>query len=411
VQSRRAVLRDRPALDRVVSVGASEFAREYWDERPLLSSAVSPDGFADLFSEQAVDELVSRRGLRTPFLRVTKDGQVLPGGRFTAPGGIGASIADQVDEDKVLELFVDGATLVLQGLHRVWPALVEFTSQLSTDLGHPCQVNAYVTPAQSQGFSAHYDTHDVFVLEIAGEKRWQIWEPVLSRPRAAQPWTDYRTEVEKRASEEPVIDTVLRPGDALYLPRGFLHSARALGGTTIHLTVGIHPFTRVDVMEELLQAVSDAPELRRALPVGHDEYGARGLGHDVDATVREVVRLLADSNPEAVADALLRRLAKDNRPAPLSPLEQAQAVHTLTAESTVVRRPHLRLLRRARPDGIVLELRNRTLHLPPEHAEALDVLLDGEPHQVAELPGLSGDVALDLVRRLLRAGVLVPVAR
>jgi bifunctional lysine-specific demethylase and histidyl-hydroxylase NO66 len=411
VQSRRAVLRDRPALDRVVSVGAAEFARDYWDERPLLSSAVSPDGFVDLFSERAVDELVSRRGLRTPFLRVAKDGQVLPGGQFTGPGGIGASIADQVDEDKVLELFLDGSTLVLQGLHRVWPPLVEFTSQLSTDMGHPCQVNAYVTPPQSQGFSAHYDTHDVFVLEVAGEKRWQIWDSVLDRPRAGQPWTEYRTEVEKRAGEEPLIDTVLRPGDALYLPRGFLHAARALGGTTVHLTIGIHPFTRVDVIDELLQAVGEVSELRRALPIGHDEHGARGIGHDVDATVREVVRMLADCDPEAVADALLRRLAKDNRPAPLSPLIQAEAMGNLTADSVVIKRPQLRVLRRERPEGIVLELRTRTLDISASHSEALDFLLDGEPHVVSDVPGLSTDAALDLVRRLLRAGVLIPTAR
>jgi len=43
-----------------------------------------------------------------------------------------------------------------------------------------------------------------------------------------------------------------------------------------------------------------------------------------------------------------------------------------------------------------------------EDAETLDLLLDGEPHVLASLPGRSPDAALDLVRDLLRAGVLVP---
>ena len=75
-------------------------------------------------------------------------------------------------------LFADGATLVLQALHRTWPPLIEFTQQLAADLGHAVQVNAYVTPPQSRGFDDHYDVHDVFVLQVSGEKRWRIHEPV-----------------------------------------------------------------------------------------------------------------------------------------------------------------------------------------------------------------------------------------
>ena len=89
----------------------------------------------------------------------------------------------------MLELFLDGHTVVLQGLHRLWPPLIEFAGALTTDIGHPVQVNAYITPASSQGFSAHYDVHDVFVLQVAGEKRWRISEPVHPAP-AARPAVD-----------------------------------------------------------------------------------------------------------------------------------------------------------------------------------------------------------------------------
>ena len=58
-----------------------------------------------------VDELLSRRGLRTPFLRVAKDGKVVDASRFTRSGGAGAEIADQLADDKLLGLFVDGSTL------------------------------------------------------------------------------------------------------------------------------------------------------------------------------------------------------------------------------------------------------------------------------------------------------------
>ena len=74
----------------------------------------------------------------------------------------------------------DGATLVLQALHRTWPPLVEFGARLAAELGHPVQINAYITPPQNQGFAPHYDVHDVFVLQIAGRKRWRIHAPVVA---------------------------------------------------------------------------------------------------------------------------------------------------------------------------------------------------------------------------------------
>ena len=183
---------------------------------------------------------------------MAKSGSTLAESTFTAPGGVGAGVADQVSDDKLVRLFADGATMVLQGLHRVWPPILAFSQQLAAELGHPVQANAYVTPPQNQGFSDHYDVHDVFVLQIAGEKRWSIHAPVLEAPLRSQPWTDRRRAVEQQAQQPPLIEAVLRPGDCLYLPRGFLHAAVALGGVSTHLTIGVHSWTRYALAEQLL---------------------------------------------------------------------------------------------------------------------------------------------------------------
>ena len=80
--------------------------------------------------------------------------------------------------------------------------------------------------AHQPGFDPHYDVHDVFVLQAAGQKRWIVHEPVHENPLPSQPWTDHRAAIAERVADEPVIDAVLSPGDALYLPRGWIHSAR-----------------------------------------------------------------------------------------------------------------------------------------------------------------------------------------
>jgi bifunctional lysine-specific demethylase and histidyl-hydroxylase NO66 len=131
---------DRPALSRVIAVEAAKFGTSFWGRAPLLSRAAeldNPAGFLDLLSADAVDELLSRRGLRTPFLRVANQGKVLPPARFTGSGGAGAEVSDQVVDDQVMRLYADGATLVLQGLHRLWPPLIDYARRLGEELRRP----------------------------------------------------------------------------------------------------------------------------------------------------------------------------------------------------------------------------------------------------------------------------------
>ena len=79
-----------------------------------------------------------------------------------------------------------------------------------------------------------------------------------------------------RATEEPADrHACCEPGDALYLPRGYLHSAVAQGEVSIHLTVGVHPLTAYDLARELIAAAAADRELRRSLPLGVDVTDAR----------------------------------------------------------------------------------------------------------------------------------------
>ena len=330
-----------------------------------------------------------------------------PAGRYTRSGGTGALVGDQVADDRVLELFLDGHTVVLQGLHRLWPPLIDFAGALTTDLGHPVQVNAYITPASSQGFSAHYDVHDVFVLQVAGEKRWRIHQPVLEAPSRDQPWTDHRAAVAARAEEPPVIDAVLRPGDALYLPRGYLHAAEALGGVTCHLTVGVHPVTRQHVLDALLAIAADEPALRSSLPMGVDLGDPAAVEDDLRATVAALTERLRTITAADVATRLGDRLVDSNRPAPVAPLAQAAAFEGLDADSVLVSRGHLRHLVTTDGDEVVVRVTDRTLRLPASAAKAVRALLDGERVRVADLPGLDLPDALELARRLVREAVVV----
>jgi lysine-specific demethylase/histidyl-hydroxylase NO66 len=392
-------------LSRLVAVDPTSFAAEFWGRRALLSTAAELGGlFGDLLSAEAIDELVSERGLRTPFLRVAKNGNTLAEGSFTAPGGVGAGVADQVSDDKLVRLFADGATMVLQGLHRVWPPIIAFAQQLAAELGHPVQANAYVTPPQNQGFSDHYDVHDVFVLQIAGEKRWSIHAPVLDAPLRSQPWTDRRRAVEQEAQQPPLIEAVLRPGDCLYLPRGFLHAAVALGGVSTHLTIGVHSWTRYAVAEQLLdqalRTVASDPVVRQSLPLGVRFDDPTSFDDDLEAARTALVGALQRADLDQIGRTLQAAARGTSRAAPVGPLAQLRAADALTVGTPLRLREHLAATIEATTSGNVLRSRAGELTVGEEDVAPVKALLtDGQLN--------AGDLGLGLARRLVLAGVAV----
>ena len=402
---------ERPALSRCVAGDLDAFAEDCWGRQAVLSRGGDlPGSVADLFGPRAVDELVAERGLRTPFLRVAKNGNTLRDSEFTAGGGVGALVADQLSDDRLLRLFADGATMVLQGLHRTWPPVVEFSQALAAELGHPVQVNAYVTPAQSQGFSDHYDVHDVFVMQVQGEKRWKIRPPVHVSPLRDQPWTDRRAAVQQAGLVAPLLDVVLSPGDVLYLPRGFLHSATALGGVSTHLTVGVHTWTRQAVAEELvaealtLLAADDTS--RASLPLGVDVGDPAQMASVVQEVRASLARALGAVPADGVVGRLGRAASVAQRAAPVRPLAQLAAAETLQADSVVALRPHLRARLEPRDGGAALTSRAGGVALVHDEVACVERLLDGAAVSVGELEQ-HYPAARPLLRRLLLAGVLV----
>ena len=391
-------------LARLVAIGRDEFADQHWGTQPLLSRAGElPAPFADLLSNDAVDELLSRRGLRTPFVRVAKGGRTMAERDFTRPGGTGAMVADQVSDTDLTRLFADGHTIVLQGLHRTWGPLTDFVHDLADDLGHPVQANAYITPPQSTGFSAHYDVHDVFVMQVSGEKTWRIHEPVLRDPLRTEPWGERSDAVGRQAEGEPYLEATLQPGDCLYLPRGWLHSATALGGVSNHITLGVHTWQGGHVLDavvaEARMLIADDPELRASLDLGVDVADAATYGEEIEAARDALGAAMGRVDPARVAARVAAQRRGTARPSPTSPVRTTEQLGQMRAAPDRWRlrlREHLdaRLL-----DGVLLSRAGR-LRIAEEHEGAITRLLRSGALAV-------DDVGAEVAARLVTAGVAV----
>jgi hypothetical protein len=247
------------------------------------------------------------------------------------------------------------------------------------------QVNAYLTPPESQGFSAHYDVHDVFVLQISGQKRWRIHAPVHPAPLRDQPWTDHRDAVEARAAQAPLMDVVLQPGDALYLPRGYLHAATALGQLSAHVTIGVHVWTRRHLVERLLAAAGEFEELRATLPLGVDVTDPASVRDDLAATIEALTRRLKELDAEQVAAALVPEALRAAKAEPISPLAQAAAATSVRLSDRLRWRASLRVSQLVDGDALVVSTPDGAVRVPASAEPSLLRLMKGEVLAVAEL--------------------------
>lgn len=408
--SERAQARS-PLVALLGPTSVADFAAEVWSRDLLMRRARDGADLTDLFSLDDADELLGSRALRTPFLRIAKDGVVAPSSTFTRSGGVGATVSDQVDAERVAALLVDGSTVVFQGLHRAWPRVQQFAADLAVELGHPVQANGYLTPSSARGFAAHYDTHDVFVVQLAGSKHWTIHSPAVDVDAGLAEWTRHRAEVAAAAATAPAFDGPLTPGDVLYLPRGWIHSAMAGAQTSLHLTLGIHPYTQRDVLDELIADAVAGLRVNGSLPLGIDIADP----DELSSAIQEVRTALSDAlirtKDGDVAERMSHRRGRDMRAAPIRPVAQADAVSSLDGDSPtdIILRSGVRPRIEESDAGMTVRADGVERTFAADHAAALRLILTGAQAQSTDLPGLDDAAGRLLVRELLVAGIVVPV--
>jgi hypothetical protein len=366
----------------LLSGDAQTFKEKVWASHVHLHRA-DPDDLVGLLSLDDVDQLITSSAMRTPQLRIAKDGAVLPASRFTTTGTIaGETLTGLVDPRKVLALFASGATVVLQGLHRYWPPLTRLVRDLELQLGHPCQANAYLTPPGSRGFAVHSDSHDVFVFQTHGTKLWEVHD------------------------EDGAHDVLLEPGLSMYLPTGTPHAASAQESTSLHVTLGINQVTWRHLLQQVTADLMADDSYAAHLPAGYldnPEKVADGLA--------ERLRMLADGlsavNPHDVTEQRVRQFLTARTSRTRGSLVDLTRLDGIDDRSRLVRRPGVPCVLRDEQAGLVALLGDRELRMPARLRPALQHIAASATLQPADLePWLDAESRLVLTRRLVREGLL-----
>jgi hypothetical protein len=352
-------------------------------------------GFQSLFSSSAADHLLSRSLVRFPVLKVVREGVVVPRAELVRSVPVASQwIKDAADPARVREEYRRGATVVLQGVHTFWPPLRALASALEEEICHPVQINAYLTPPWATGSGAHYDTHDVLVLQVEGAKEWELGPMGADDPL---PMERYRG---ARSLDAPEARVVLAPGQSLYVPRGLLHAPRTGSSASLHLTVGLLVRTRMDVVRDLAEEAALDSRFRAGLPLGfaRDPEAASAAVRDVLAAFVELSRAVDPSR--LVRRSVLRFQALRG---------SAGVERVLEAEAPVTMETRLRWAAEARVEaktGVRIVVGQTIVDLPA-HCLHLVSRMSASPFRLADFIGeWEGESLLLLGNRLLRAGVL-----
>jgi ribosomal protein L16 Arg81 hydroxylase len=394
-------------------VGVEEFFSRHWEQSPLVVARDEPERYAALLGTSDLDFVLSAA------FQTQKSAVEVLGGADER------KFLDGKEPEHVSQIYAAyrrGATVRVNRAQRYWKPLRALCRGLEQTLGAPVRANLYCTPAGSESLKRHYDNHDVLVLQLAGRKHWRVFDPVVSLPLANVPPLPFeeRTEMLKYARGgpkkgradiganecgEPRVEPILAAGDLLYMPRGFVHEAWTTDEASMHVTIGLHVLTWLDLLSVALARASNRDErFRMALPVGltdgtesveareHFETLLRAFAENADFTsaFAEVVASFVRSR-QATGDGALM----SNNTGALDP------------DTTLEQSPGL-ICRYAEEGGMaVLISAQGVFSMPASFAPALRFVARTRQFRARDLPGqMSESGKLGLARRLVQDGFL-----
>ena len=376
------------------------FRLEHWERAPLHLSGRGAALYDGLLGVDDIDRVVATQGIGFPALRIVRDHVTVPPDQWAVPRlewGAGA-VEGFAKPQVVFDLVRKGHSLVFDQMHRIWAPLAQLNRACEIALGMRATCNVYFTPGGARTFKPHYDVQDVFVLQLAGRKRWQVWEAEVVLPLKHQSCPSRGCE-----PKGLLLDVVLEPGDLLFFPRGYTHAAQALDQDSLHVSVSAQPLTWHDLLSEVVARFDD-PLLHEAVPY---DPRAPELTEAQKRRFAEVLgRLVAEARPSDALATTSRKMVSSRFPAVRGMLHDRQRAAELTLRTPLRRREGLMYQILVRPQDCQLIFHESVLTFGRGSHELLRWMAEASGFCAAELPLPTDQARLDLARGLLTEGFL-----
>jgi ribosomal protein L16 Arg81 hydroxylase len=256
------------------------FARKHY-----LPMRGNPDVISTLVSVDEVNVMLANGALESPRIRVARSGNLVPDVMWSTADG-------PVDSPALEDMMRKGATLVLDNFGLLVPRLLALEHAVERRLGSSTLINGYLTYERGGAFEAHYDNHDVLIIQVMGEKVWELLSPTERPADSRRGWQH-----PLKAPETVFWKETLRAGEMLYIPRGMWHRASVdQGAQSFHLSVTIVSLNGHDYARWLIDRIEDDDLVWTDIPRLSGEAGLRQ--HEAALCAR-IAEIMAEQGLEA----------------------------------------------------------------------------------------------------------------
>lgn len=242
--------------DALAPVSVETFLADYWCQT-ILRVPGYPGKFNSIMPWAELERILEEHHLGPPKLELFQNGKSLPPERYlTKRRG-----TPMINSAGLLNALSGGASLMLMSVDDLTPGARAFAESMEQTLQLNCLTHLFAAWRKQNAFNLHYDRWSVFVVQIAGRKRWKVYRPTLPYPLKDEP-----TLPAPAPTEAPVWEGVLEDGDMLYMPRGWWHEAVPEDGLSLHVSFSLDPSNGVDLLHWLADQLACHEEMRMDLP-------------------------------------------------------------------------------------------------------------------------------------------------
>lgn len=369
------------------------FMAEHFGKRPVHIQAADPAARRPLGWDRLNKLLAIRSHWTDANIKLIMNSRAVERDHYMDDVATLAGPVRRADTAKVEAFLAMGASMVGNAVEEIAPEVSRIVDMLSDRFAGRAGANLYCSFKDVQAFASHYDNHEVFAVHCEGEKLWRIY-----RNRADAPLDPILGNEEAQAQIDAAKGAVLmevrmRPGDLLYIPRGFFHDALASSAESLHLTYAVAPHSGRILFRLLEELGLRDSAFRQYLPDARVDRA--GLAARIDALADRIGELMR--SPEFVDEVVnaQRKLVRPGRPVRLPERPSLEAFARTDRRAAVVRRPDGAILSvgagEALPLGLLAEEAEWMLTRP---AFVMAELAARYPHRSAdELRGLVDLVA------------------
>lgn len=251
--------------DLIAPLSREEFLGEWYGKRPLHIPAGDKKSFRLMGWSQLSELLGLPSHWSEANTKLIYNGVPVAGDLYLDSVETLGGVVRRANPAK-LDVFLQmGASLLAGAVHEISAEVRALAASLSEQFAGRAEANAYCSFQGIRAFTSHFDVHEVFAIQCEGEKVWNIYENRANAP----------IEGLRRADAQAVIDASkgrvamqvrMRPGDLLYIPRGFCHDALASSGASLHVTFAVTPLDGRDLFRMLEEEAILDPAFREYLP-------------------------------------------------------------------------------------------------------------------------------------------------